>query len=78
MTTSVRSSGSVLRRRSRPDVYRNRRRAEVRRFLCGIFFEVQDNRIVVLACIHGRRKSEALTIAVRPALALRFVFGKMS
>ncbi len=36
-------------------VYRNRRRAGVRRFPYGIFFEVQDNRIVVLACFHGRR-----------------------
>ena len=36
-------------------VYRNRRRAGVRRFPYGIFFEVQDNRIVVIACFHGRR-----------------------
>jgi toxin ParE1/3/4 len=38
-----------------PVVYRNRRRAGVRRFPYGIFFEIQDNRIVVLACFHGRR-----------------------
>ncbi len=36
-------------------VYRNRRRAGVRRFPYGIFFEVQDTRIVVIACFHGRR-----------------------
>jgi plasmid stabilization system protein ParE len=35
-----------------PVVYRNRRRAGVRRFL---FFELQANRIVVIACFHGRR-----------------------
>ena len=38
-----------------PVVYRSRRRAGVRRFPYGIFFEVQDNRIVVIACFHGRR-----------------------
>jgi len=38
-----------------PVVYRNRRRAGVRRFPYGIFFEVQDHRIVVMACFHGRR-----------------------
>ena len=36
-------------------VYRNRRRAGVRRFPYGIFFEVQERRIVVIACFHGRR-----------------------
>ena len=38
-----------------PVAYRSRRRAGVRRFPYGIFFEVQDNRIVVIACFHGRR-----------------------
>src|SRR5262249_44769523 len=38
-----------------PVVYRNRRRAGVRRFPYGIFFDVQDHRIVVMACFHGRR-----------------------
>jgi plasmid stabilization system protein ParE len=38
-----------------PVVYRNRRRAGVRRFPYGLFFDVQDNRIVVIACFHGRR-----------------------
>ena len=38
-----------------PVVYRSRRRAGVRRFPYGIIFEVQDNRIVVIACFHGRR-----------------------
>jgi toxin ParE1/3/4 len=38
-----------------PAVHRSRRRAGVRRFPYGIFFEVQDHRIVVIACFHGRR-----------------------
>jgi hypothetical protein len=38
-----------------PVVYRSRRRAGVRRFPYGIFFEVQEHRIVVIACFHGRR-----------------------
>jgi plasmid stabilization system protein ParE len=38
-----------------PVVYRGRRRAGVRRFPYGIFFEVQENRIVVIACFHGRQ-----------------------
>jgi plasmid stabilization system protein ParE len=36
-------------------VYRNRRRPGVRRFPYGIFFEVQERRIVVIACFHSRR-----------------------
>jgi plasmid stabilization system protein ParE len=36
-------------------VHRNRRRAGVRRFPYGIFFEPQEHRIVVIACFHGRR-----------------------
>ncbi len=38
-----------------PLVYRRTRRAGVRRFPYGLFFEVQENRIVVIACFHGRR-----------------------
>jgi plasmid stabilization system protein ParE len=38
-----------------PAVYRDRRRAGVQRFPYGIFFEVQEHRIVVIACFHGRR-----------------------
>jgi plasmid stabilization system protein ParE len=38
-----------------PVVYRGRRRAGVRRFPYGIFFEVRQDRIVVIACFHGRR-----------------------
>jgi toxin ParE1/3/4 len=38
-----------------PVVYRGRRRAGVRHFPYGIFFEVQEHRIVVIACFHGRR-----------------------
>jgi len=33
-----------------PVVYRGRRRAGVRRFPYGIFFELQEHRIVVIAC----------------------------
>lgn len=38
-----------------PLVHRSTRRAGVRRFPYGIFFEVQEHRIVVIACFHGRR-----------------------
>jgi plasmid stabilization system protein ParE len=38
-----------------PAVYQSRRRAGVRRFPYGIFFEIQEHRIVVIACFHGRR-----------------------
>ena len=38
-----------------PVVYRSRRRAGVRRFPYGIFFAVQADRIVMIACFHGRR-----------------------
>jgi toxin ParE1/3/4 len=38
-----------------PVVHRSRRRAGVRRFPYGIFFEVQVHRVVVIACFHGRR-----------------------
>jgi plasmid stabilization system protein ParE len=38
-----------------PVVYRGRRRAGVWRFPYGIFFEIQEHRILVIACFHGRR-----------------------
>ena len=38
-----------------PVVYRGRRRAGVRRFPYGIFFEMHEHRIVVIACFHSRR-----------------------
>ena len=38
-----------------PVIYRNYRRAGVRRFPYGIFFDFQEHRIVVIACFHGRR-----------------------
>ena len=38
-----------------PVVYRSRRRVGVWRFPYGIFFKVQEERIVVIACFHGRR-----------------------
>jgi plasmid stabilization system protein ParE len=36
-------------------VYQNRRRAGVRRFPYGIFFELDEQRIVVIACFHAKR-----------------------
>jgi plasmid stabilization system protein ParE len=36
-------------------VHRRMRRAGVKRFPYGIFFEVQEHRIVVIACFHSRR-----------------------
>lgn len=39
-----------------PVVHRGRRRAGVRRFPYGIFFEVEEHRITVIACFHGRRE----------------------
>ncbi len=38
-----------------PAVYRGRRRAGVHRFPYGIFFEIQEDRIVVIACFHSKR-----------------------
>ena len=38
-----------------PTIYRDRRRARVRRFPYGIIFEVQEQRIVVIACFHFKR-----------------------
>jgi plasmid stabilization system protein ParE len=38
-----------------PIVYRGRRRAGIPRFPYGMFFEVQEDRIVIIACFHGRR-----------------------
>ena len=39
-----------------PIVHRGRRRAGVRRFPYGIFFEVEEHRITAIACFHGRRE----------------------
>ena len=36
-------------------VHRGRRRAGVRRFPYGIIFEVQEHRILVIACFHAKR-----------------------
>ncbi len=38
-----------------PAVHRKIRRAGVRRFPYGIFFEIEEFRVVVIACLHGRR-----------------------
>jgi plasmid stabilization system protein ParE len=38
-----------------PVVHRTLRRAGVRRFPFGIFFEAQESKVTVMACLHGRR-----------------------
>ncbi len=38
-----------------PVIYRNHRRAGVRRFPYSVFFELQQHQVVVMACFHGRR-----------------------
>ena len=38
-----------------PVVHRGRRRAGIRRFPYGMFFEAQQNRVVVIACFHSKR-----------------------
>jgi plasmid stabilization system protein ParE len=48
-----------------PVVYRSRRRRGVRRFPYGIFFEVQDSRIVVIACFQAEI---AFKVAVAKAI----------
>ena len=39
-------------------IYRGRRRTGVRRFPYGIIYEIQDQRILVIACFHNRRDPE--------------------
>ncbi|MSV35686.1 MAG: type II toxin-antitoxin system RelE/ParE family toxin [Bryobacterales bacterium] len=36
-------------------VHRNVRRANLRRFPYGLFFRLQDESVIVIACIHGHR-----------------------
>ena len=38
-----------------PAVYRERRRAGVRRFPYGLFYQVEADRILLIACFHGKR-----------------------
>ena len=38
-----------------PVVYRERRRAAVRRFPYGLFYQVEADRILLIACFHGKR-----------------------
>jgi plasmid stabilization system protein ParE len=38
-----------------PVIHRKLRRAGVRRFPYGIFYEIQESRIVVVACFHAKR-----------------------
>jgi toxin ParE1/3/4 len=41
-----------------PVIHRERRRAGVRRFPYGIFFEVQEKQILIVACFHAKRDPE--------------------
>jgi len=43
-----------------PAVYRNVRRAVVRRFPYLLYFSVSDDTVVVLACLHSKRDSVLL------------------
>ena len=38
-----------------PVVFRQRRRAGMRRFPYGVFYQVELDRILVIACFHGKR-----------------------
>lgn len=38
-----------------PVVHRGRRRAGVRRFPYGLIYQVEDGRVLLVACFHGRR-----------------------
>jgi plasmid stabilization system protein ParE len=38
-----------------PIVFRERRRAGVRRFPYGLFYQAESDRILVIACFHGKR-----------------------
>jgi plasmid stabilization system protein ParE len=38
-----------------PVVYRERRRAGVHRFPYGLFYQVEADRVFVIACFHGKR-----------------------
>ena len=38
-----------------PEIYRNRRRAAVQRFPYGLFYQIETNRILLIACFHGKR-----------------------
>ncbi len=38
-----------------PVVYRERRRAGVRRFPYSLFYQIEADRILVIACFHGKR-----------------------
>ena len=37
-----------------PVLYRNVRRAVLHRFPCLVWYQVQDSRVTVIACTHGR------------------------
>ena len=38
-----------------PVVYRERRRAGVQRFPYGLFYQIEAERVLVIACFHGKR-----------------------
>lgn len=41
-----------------PVLYRDTRRIRLKRFPYGLFFKVSGDRIVIVACMHGRRDPE--------------------
>ena len=49
-----------------PVIHRGRRRAGVLRFPYGIFFELQVDRIVVIACFHAKRNPKRWQLRESP------------
>ena len=47
---------------------KGRRRAGVHRFPYGLFFLVEETRILVIACFHGHRKPKTLAVALSESL----------
>ena len=44
-----------------PKAYKQVRRALIRRFPYGIFYVVEDKRVVVIACFHAKRNPQSLS-----------------
>ena len=44
-----------------PAIYRERRRVGVRRFPYGLFYQVETDRILLIACFHGKRNPRRWT-----------------
>ncbi|MCC6133135.1 MAG: type II toxin-antitoxin system RelE/ParE family toxin [Acidobacteria bacterium] len=45
-----------------PVLYRGARRILIRRFPYALWYRIEDDRLVVLACIHGRRNPSEITV----------------